>query len=542
MPIVLNTNASATEATFNLNKANDNLRRSIARLSSGSRITKPTDDAGGLAVAYKLQSSISRTEAALNNHQNALSYLQVQDGVLEAIGEIVDRMAELRTLSADVSKSISDVENYSKEFVELQDQLNQMKREKFNGVELFAVEEEWHDMKGMTKSHLKINGADYVNDGSDAVPGQNAISLGTKATYEYFDHPDQSKRTVGQYDKYEFQLYTHPTGVEEDGNIKLNVVNLQFMLGIKDPSAFGVDKTQTWEGSEIINTLDNVTKDGLITGAEWTASGYDNGTGTENDGIIDAGEVAAFEAANPGWIEYTNESADLLAANPTWDGLDGGAIDGSLEQSEILAGLAAAGHSDLTDPAKVSAALLAIGADQDGDGTLNSYARITSAPALYTEGTGSTVSISNTINLAGLNQRAVIDPNDTTYKLTLDPDDGSVHLSNKSKGVNYSSWLNDDGYIKDITKISVEEFTNIIEKIADARAENGAEQQRVAQSVKLHEHNLVNLQAAHGRIMDVDVAMESTRLARHSVTVQASAAMVAQANQMTAIALTLLSQ
>ena len=34
MPIVLNTNASATEATFNLNQANDNLRRSIARLSS----------------------------------------------------------------------------------------------------------------------------------------------------------------------------------------------------------------------------------------------------------------------------------------------------------------------------------------------------------------------------------------------------------------------------------------------------------------------------------------------------------------------------
>ena len=42
MPIVLNTNAAATEATFNLSKSNDNLRRSIARLSSGNRITKPT--------------------------------------------------------------------------------------------------------------------------------------------------------------------------------------------------------------------------------------------------------------------------------------------------------------------------------------------------------------------------------------------------------------------------------------------------------------------------------------------------------------------
>jgi flagellin len=101
--------------------------------------------------------------------------------------------------------------------------------------------------------------------------------------------------------------------------------------------------------------------------------------------------------------------------------------------------------------------------------------------------------------------------------------------------------LTEEGYVKDITKISIEEFTNIIEKIADVRAENGAEQARVNQSLSLHQNNLVNLQAAHGRIVDVDVAMESTRLARHSVTVQASAAMVAQANQMTAVALTLLS-
>ena len=57
------------------------------------------------------------------------------------------------------------------------------------------------------------------------------------------------------------------------------------------------------------------------------------------------------------------------------------------------------------------------------------------------------------------------------------------------------------GYIKDITEISIEEFTNIIEKIADVRAENGAEQQRVNQSMRLQQNNLVNLEAALG-IMD----------------------------------------
>jgi len=52
--------------------------------------------------------------------------------------------------------------------------------------------------------------------------------------------------------------------------------------------------------------------------------------------------------------------------------------------------------------------------------------------------------------------------------------------------------------------------------------------------------NMTNLEAAHGRIMDVDVALESTRFARLNVMVQASASMVAQANQLSSIALTLL--
>ena len=56
MPIVINTNAAATTASFNLSKNADALRKSLARLSSGNRITQPAEDAGGLAVAYKLDS------------------------------------------------------------------------------------------------------------------------------------------------------------------------------------------------------------------------------------------------------------------------------------------------------------------------------------------------------------------------------------------------------------------------------------------------------------------------------------------------------
>jgi len=51
---------------------------------------------------------------------------------------------------------------------------------------------------------------------------------------------------------------------------------------------------------------------------------------------------------------------------------------------------------------------------------------------------------------------------------------------------------------------------------------------------------MTNLEAAHGRIMDADIALESTRFAKENVLVQASASMVAQANQLTQIALTLI--
>ena len=97
-----------------------------------------------------------------------------------------------------------------------------------------------------------------------------------------------------------------------------------------------------------------------------------------------------------------------------------------------------------------------------------------------------------------------------------------------------------DGFLKSIMFVSVGSFTNIIQRIADARSENGAEQNRLGMVNELLIQNQTNLEAAYGRIMDADMALESTRFARQNVLVQSSAAMTAQANQLTNIALTLL--
>ena len=137
MSLTINTNTAAISAAFNLAKNNDMLNKSLNRLSSGKRITKPSDDAGGLAISMKLSSSIARSRAASSNIQNAQSFASVQDGVLQAAAKIVDRMAELKSYSEDVMKSTQDVGNYNTEFKALQQQLQSLTVEKFNGVSLF---------------------------------------------------------------------------------------------------------------------------------------------------------------------------------------------------------------------------------------------------------------------------------------------------------------------------------------------------------------------------------------------------------------------
>lgn len=138
MPLYVSTNSAAVKANFHLGRNSAHLQKSLARLSSGNRITQPADDAGGLAVSMKLKASINRLAGAESNIQNGVSFLEVQDGVLKSIGMIVDRMSELKGLSRDVMKNDNDQATYNNEFRDLQVQLYDMSMGQFNGVSLFA--------------------------------------------------------------------------------------------------------------------------------------------------------------------------------------------------------------------------------------------------------------------------------------------------------------------------------------------------------------------------------------------------------------------
>jgi len=139
MSVVINTNYAATIASNNLASSNGSLQRSLNRLSSGSKIVSPSDDAGGLAVSMKLSAAAKRQGAVTNNVGNAVSFLQTQDGALKVTGKILDRMSELRTLYSDATKNTSDQANYDTEFQALSMQLSSIVFEKFNSIALFGM-------------------------------------------------------------------------------------------------------------------------------------------------------------------------------------------------------------------------------------------------------------------------------------------------------------------------------------------------------------------------------------------------------------------
>jgi flagellin len=144
--MTINTNPGASSAALHLSRSQDMLTKSLNKLSSGSRIVQPSDDAAGLAVSEKFEAQGRRIQAAINNVQNAVSYVQTADGFMSGLSKSLARMSELAMLAKDVTKNPQDIQLYQKEFTALQEQLQatvgggsvSSPLGTFNGVALFG--------------------------------------------------------------------------------------------------------------------------------------------------------------------------------------------------------------------------------------------------------------------------------------------------------------------------------------------------------------------------------------------------------------------
>lgn len=206
--MVINTNLSAQIAADNLHRSQSLLSTSLARLSSGSKIVNPADDAAGMAVASRLDAQVQRLSAAKSNVGNAISFTQTQDGYLQKIGGALNRMSELAILAQDVTKSDDDRDLYNDEFAQLADYITTAASKEFNGVSLFSntILSVTIDSEGGT---FDMDGIDMsVAAYSDATTASNVSTTSGAATAltHVKDAIDQLSRDRAQIGAYQARL------------------------------------------------------------------------------------------------------------------------------------------------------------------------------------------------------------------------------------------------------------------------------------------------------------------------------------------------
>ena len=149
------------------------LKNSIHKLSSGTRLVKAQDDSGMLSVKMKMDAAKYNNASSMNKLASAVSYTDMQDGILNNAQNILTRMSELKGLSInDPLKSEQDIDAYNNEFRDLQRQLFQLSKTTFNGTSLFAT-----TTKKLGGEEVRFRGSDQHKNLTSIITGSSTINL-----------------------------------------------------------------------------------------------------------------------------------------------------------------------------------------------------------------------------------------------------------------------------------------------------------------------------------------------------------------------------
>ena len=180
----INTNVSSIAAQRSLSVNNRQSQDTLAKLSSGTRITKASDDAAGLAISEKLKANIRSNAQANRNANDGISMVQTAEGGLDEISSMLTRLRELSVQSAsdtvgDTERSFSDMEYQNlKQEIERISQVTE-----FNGTKLLSGQGDKLDFQiGVDNDAFqdRISYDVQLTNASIESLGVNEISVSTK--------------------------------------------------------------------------------------------------------------------------------------------------------------------------------------------------------------------------------------------------------------------------------------------------------------------------------------------------------------------------
>jgi len=469
----INTNVAALNSYNQLKNTQNNLSKSLSRLSSGKRINGAADDAAGLAISEKMNSQTKGLAMAQRNAQDGISMIQTAEGALKETHSILQRMRELSVQSANDTNTSDDRAEIQKEVDQLASELTRIgDTTEFNTQSL---------LDGTLKDIKFQIGANDGQNMSVSVNDMRADSLGVAG--------DTAGVEVGEKDV-----------VSTSGSINTSTANTAFETG-GEFTVNKLDETVTVQnaaaadmeaGYSITNDAGNIV--GLISedGRDMTVAG--TGAAVSDISSFTASADATFAnglAVTEGTLTVDNNATATITASESTLALS---EDANLEAGSYTfvdssqSNLLDSGFGLFTSDGQQVAASADASSWQDMD--TNSLFDLASADLATVAG----LEHGDTVSFKG---------------------DGGIDVSTQSAANNAISTLDD-----------------AIASVSGERSKLGAIQNRLDHTINNLNTAEENLTAAESRISDVDMAKEMMNMSKQQILSQAGTAMMAQANQL----------
>ena len=545
MVMSINTNISAMTAQRYLGINNMNMSSSLAKLSSGSRVPQAKDDAAALAIGSQLRAEVGSLKQASQNATQAVSMLQIADGSLSTIGDILTRMKSLATQAASGQLSNSERDLLNQEFTNLQSEVDRIANNtEFNGTTLIngggtgAVTQSEHQL-----GYLQSNGISVEVDTGVATSG-DAFEI----TYAFDDQGGAyNASTASTYtsDTYKMTVTNLNSGASETVDITSRLAD---KIGDNNPAtnmSTGETLDVGFASLGITVTLnENFDRDGTALTKDTTAieagddaavtlgaSTVEFASGSITKAILDRMAGLSNFDATTGQMTLTFQkdganAVDLAAVSGLQYQVNGGTLTADNTETADLASTVDQIISvyDATDDVKLFDLTLADAAATAGAGTETETMVIDFNQAMFGESfstAASTTSFTYKVGSGtGANDDITVALNSTTGS--------DLGISSDSIGTAANA------------ETAMSNLDTAITTLSNTRANIGAAQSRLEFASASIEIAIENTSAAESALMDVDVSSEMTNFTSKQVLLQAGISMLAQANQQPSLLLRLL--
>ena len=550
MPTVINTNLASLFAQNSLSNAQNNLATSVQRLSSGLRINSAKDDAAGLSISQNMQSQINGTNQSIRNLSDATNLLQVSDSSLSTVQDMLLRMKQLSTQGYDGSLNGAQRLNLVQEMKELNNEINTTAaRTEFNGIKLLSqggtTDQVNSDIKAgvnLVSTQVTITASGVMKDGTlGPTVGAATVSvvldpealIKLPGTYTF--------RNVGD------QLTLNGTvdGVQTAQTLTVTPASADFATARITPQSLNFDRFGI-----TLNLTATAAANTPITGAVLAAAVVAEGTtaGTDTGKLFILGNTSQITStsvtgAAAGTYTMTAAGADVTMT---------GAVNGQTITQRVTV---PQGSANTTQTVNFSAFGISfdIRSYQTHTGSniaaalvaLNGGAGVAAGEFIVSQGANSALKFQSGANsdaFIQINTRNILTASTGAYAGT------ATEMLTLGTRITGSAAGNLGALTKDSSidvwqtafKNASAAIDTALEYISTERSVYGAQTNRLSYISNNLQAQSTNLQNSRSAIIDTDFAAETAKLTKGQIMQQAATAMLAQANQMPNVILSLL--